>query len=674
MATNLDELIISLKADISGLRSSLRTATGDVIKFNDRAKKEVSSLDGSIDRLQKRILTLGTAWAAFRVGKSVVDAGMQMQALQNQMMAATTNSAVAADAMAYVRAESERLGLQFTSTAEGFAKFATSSLRAGLTLQENKDIFTGVSEAATALRISTDRVGLVFTALGQMANKGKVNMEELGQQLGDSLPGAVQIFSKALGVSTAEFYKMVTAGQVLLPDLRRLGNELHEQFGVQAVEAANSAQAAFNRLDNALFELKSKAAAGGFLDSVTDSVNDLKELLNKPETLAGLQTFVNFLGQIANLAVQAAAWTGTLIDKLGELESKAVDRWSARLEALRKSFAGELVESAVDRWTRRVDDAIDRWGSRIERVKALLADDAPLPTGPIGPPAPKVWTVTSPGRVDPDFTLGKISPPGETDAQKNSRKKAERARQAASDALQGFRYDMLGDEGSAMARLDQQQKVLEEALEQKLITEQEYRDLNLQAEIKYQEELEKIRKKALEKQEKTIQAGLEGFLNTKIKLQDKTLKKEGKSFRDSITQAANYNKTMFQISKAAALAEALLAARQSVVDAYRFGNKLGGPPLGAVFAGVAAAAQAANIAAIASTSFGGGGSVSTSSGGGTSTTSSASEAITGGTSRNVYITLSGDDDALFSKNTVRKLIEQISDAVGDGSSLRVSVA
>ena len=72
---------------------------------------------------------------------------------------------------------------------------------------------------------------------------------------------------------------------------------------------------------------------------------------------------------------------------------------------------------------------------------------------------------------------------------------------------------------------------------------------------------------------------------------------------------AQSNKAAFNAVKAYNIAEALIEAKKSVVSAYNFGSKLGGPAVGAAFAGVAAVAQAANIKAIASQSFGGGGSV-----------------------------------------------------------------
>ena len=145
---------------------------------------------------------------------------------------------------------------------------------------------------------------------------------------------------------------------------------------------------------------------------------------------------------------------------------------------------------------------------------------------------------------------------------------------------------------------------------------------------------------------------------------------------------ANANKTMFEINKAASIANALLNAKESVVGSYKFGAAIGGPWLGATFGAIAAAAQAANVASIASQSFGGG-SVG-SAGGGSAGSVGSSGAGTGAAGSNgttndkakdsptVTIALSGNDNTQYSKKQLRELIKQINDAVGDGARLKVA--
>ena len=83
-----------------------------------------------------------------------------------------------------------------------------------------------------------------------MAAKGTVSMEELRQQLGDHLPGAMNIAAKSMGMTTGEFMKAVAAGKILAGDLLpKMADELHNLYGVAAETAAlESGQAAVNRL------------------------------------------------------------------------------------------------------------------------------------------------------------------------------------------------------------------------------------------------------------------------------------------------------------------------------------------------------------------------------------------------------------------------------------------
>jgi hypothetical protein len=117
-----------------------------------------------------------------------------------------------------------------------------------------------------------------------------------------------------------------------------------------------------------------------------------------------------------------------------------------------------------------------------------------------------------------------------------------------------------------------------------------------------------------------VEALRQGFRDMELQAdakqaQDK-MKQQSQFMGDMMSLMNSKSKTLFNIGKAAAVANALLKAKESVVNAYTFGSGIGGPVLGAVFGGIAAVAQAANIAAIKGQSFGGGGGVSSAGGGG----------------------------------------------------------
>ena len=584
-------------------------------------------------RARTAVVSLGVAWAAFRVGKSIVDAGIQLEQMRNRMLAATGDARVAANALGYVRDEAERLGLDVRTASDGFAGFAASALRAGLTLQQTKDIFSGVSEAAVAMRLPVEQTSLVFKALEQMAGKGVVSMEELRGQLGDALPGAFEIAAKAMGKTTAEFSKMVANGQVMSADfLPKFGDAVRRELGGSVEEASQSAQAAFNRLGNALLELQAKLAESGILDVVVQGVNDLTRALNDPAMVDGLQKFARALAEIARIAIQVASGIGAALYKIGEFETKAL--------------------------------AVFGLGAGAKGNKT-----APQIRIPAQPQTPAVAQ---------NYTLGTRSVGVASSTQQTSRdkaaKQADAMREQLSSQVSSLRYSLSSPTDRAAIDIENQQKLLKEALEKKAITEQEYRDLSLEAEMAYQDKLKELRTEARDEELGALESFLDIRLKTQEDMRNMSLQEQAQGFRQTISQAAQHNRAFFALEKAAAIARALLQARESVVNAYNFGSRLGGPVLGAAFAGIAAAAQAANIAAIASTSYSGGGASVSDSGGSTATSASSGSgggATTAEPTKVMQITLVGSEVASWSKNQIRDLIELINDAQRDGSRVQV---
>jgi hypothetical protein len=130
-----------------------------------------------------------------------------------------------------------------------------------------------------------------------------------------------------------------------------------------------------------------------------------------------------------------------------------------------------------------------------------------------------------------------------------------------------------------------------------------------------------------------------------------------------------HSKRAFEVGKVAAIANAVIATYQGAAQALRDVPY----PANFVAAGAVIAAGFNNINNIRSTSFGGGGG----SGGGTpvapSVDASTSSSQVGGPggrrdTSTVNVTLLGDS---FSQKAVRSLVDQLSDAAGDGATIRV---
>lgn len=259
-------------SDLAKLRMVLETsgqktvvdAMGEVDQAVDRTARNTKSaterMADSWSKLQGAIGAIGIGF----VLKSTIDAALQIERLDKLFNAATGSANLAAREMEYVRNMTNRLGLELLSTTESYGKFLASIRGTSLEGEKGRKVFEGVSAAAVALGLRADETSGIFNALQQMMSKGKVQSEELVHQLGDRLPGALKAAADGMGMSSAELLKQMELGKIMAADLLpKLADQLQKTYGKAALEGANGAQAAINRMNNAMLE--SKAVAGSAL-------------------------------------------------------------------------------------------------------------------------------------------------------------------------------------------------------------------------------------------------------------------------------------------------------------------------------------------------------------------------------------------------------------------------
>lgn len=141
---------------------------------------------------------------------------------------------------------------------------------------------------------------------------------------------------------------------------------------------------------------------------------------------------------------------------------------------------------------------------------------------------------------------------------------------------------------------------------------------------------------------------------------------------------SQHSRKMFELTKAARLAEAAMLIPSTVMKAFDAGMLAGGPAgpaVGAAFAAAALATQLGNLRAIQSASFGGGGSGGSSGGSGSAPSIPSSQGQQEQAplqQRFVNIGLSGSDNTMYTKDSVRELIKRLNEEVKDGAVLRVN--
>lgn len=299
-----------------------KAVTEAVKEYNDGARR---SLDLS-QRIRGQVLSLTAAYlglqnAIAQIGQ-VVAAYQSMEAAQNRLGAVFDgDQSKVATELDFIRRNADRLGISFDTLAGEYGKFAIATKGTNLEGEETRKIFLAVAEAGRVNKLSVEQMQGTYNALTQMVSKGKVQAEELRQQLGDRLPGAFNIMAAALGKTTAQLDDAMSRGEITSEALSKFADELNKRFGKQLSASLESTTTAIGQFQNQLYQTRLEFANGGFIDAFTEGLRSLTKEMKSPEfqdfiakLSSGLASLIRLLIQIPDharaLTIAFAAFIG----------------------------------------------------------------------------------------------------------------------------------------------------------------------------------------------------------------------------------------------------------------------------------------------------------------------------------------------------------------------------
>jgi tape measure domain-containing protein len=286
--------------------------------------------------------------------------------------------------------------------------FTQKMVASGQEISKVETFLKAFGNVATTTGVSTDKMSRALEAVSQMASKGTVNMEELRQQLGEAMPGALKLVADGLGITQAKLYDLVAEGKISATDVMdafiKIGNSatylngasaaadtltgrwqaLKESIQVRLGEAVmdnmDAIKKAFDDATPAIYAITDAIGASvptivDYLGKLVTKINELREAWGKlnPEqqkmvmiiaalmvtlgpllvilgTLLGaigtIVTAVSFLISPSGLVVIAFA---ALAAGAAWLYFKLKDLWESS-EAVRKKF-GEFKDKAIELFT-----------------------------------------------------------------------------------------------------------------------------------------------------------------------------------------------------------------------------------------------------------------------------------------------------------------------------------
>lgn len=207
------------QARIEALQRELREVRNE-LTFADKAAGLLKNSMGQI--AAGNLIADGIGYLVNKVkemGQAFVQAQIQAETMRRGLTALYGSSETAAAQIDFLQKTAVRAGIAVGGISDSFVRFSASTKNSNIPLEQTNALFAAVTQAGATLGLSSERVTLALDALGQMASKGVVSMEELRQQLGDSLPGALSLTAKGLGITDAQLIKLVESGQLAARDL-----------------------------------------------------------------------------------------------------------------------------------------------------------------------------------------------------------------------------------------------------------------------------------------------------------------------------------------------------------------------------------------------------------------------------------------------------------------------
>jgi len=234
------------------------------LTLNDLFTNKIKNATSATELLNKKISGIaGIIAGSFisneikQFGSSVMETTRKVEEIQNQLNFASGSVRQGGADWEYAKQKSNELGLDLLTTAKAFARMQGAAMGTSYAGEGVRKIFEGVSMASTVLHLSADETEGTLYALQQMMSKGKVSAEELNRQLGNRLPGALGIASRAMGLTQGAFMQMMKEGKILSEDfLPKFAEQLTKEFAGGIAAARESITFQTNLMNNALLDFQ----------------------------------------------------------------------------------------------------------------------------------------------------------------------------------------------------------------------------------------------------------------------------------------------------------------------------------------------------------------------------------------------------------------------------------
>lgn len=347
MASNTLHIIIDPSGAQHGSAQTVQ-AINSIVNATTNLNIQINQTNNNLDRIGRAadrnsslLRKMSNAWLVLRSAmiltiqlkmfSAFIDKMISVDRSYQQFMASmyvsTSSITKSKEAFDFVARAARAYGVELETLSKSYAKFRASA-SATLPTAAIDRLFLSVTAVASVLHMAPQSVDRMFTAFTQMASKGQIYSEELKQQLGEHLPGAVALAAQAMGVSVRQLMDDMKKGKVdIVKFFSNMPDVIMEKFGKAAEISALSIQSQINNLKSTIYrnfvELNNSGAALGLakfiqsIDNILQPTSEHFKVFGKVVGEAFLKAadFINALTpeEVAKFAEQLVAGVSALI-------------------------------------------------------------------------------------------------------------------------------------------------------------------------------------------------------------------------------------------------------------------------------------------------------------------------------------------------------------------------
>ena len=320
------------KAKIQALELEMRQLNG-TMTMGDKTSKLLSNSLGQISA--GNLVADGVGYLVNKVkemGQAFLDAVVQGDQMRRGLNAIYKDTTVTAQQIDFLRKTASESGVSLGALSGEFVRFSASMKSANVPMAESNALFRAVTAASASLGLGAEATSGALNALGQMASKGTVSMEELRQQLGDRLPGALGLAAQGMGITEAQLIALVSSGGLatrdfIVPFTKALETMRGEVDGLTP---------AWGRFGTALTTISQNAGDAGWVQILTIGLKGLAAVVGTlVMTFSLASEGVIFLAKAMTAAAARMMGDKDAFKFLAEEADKAATRINASNEALK---------------------------------------------------------------------------------------------------------------------------------------------------------------------------------------------------------------------------------------------------------------------------------------------------------------------------------------------------